>query len=340
MSKMLISAIMAVVCAVLPVSGGAAALRVSARLDSATLNMGRLTALRIDVVQEAGQRVEFPALAGASEKGLLPLCGDSVEMRAQFVSDTTRLGADLLKVSYVFPLQAFVPGVYSLPPLEVKAGNDTASTLPLALKVTGPQVTANDTLSPDAAPVGPYYNNKTEKYTDKIPDALYYYWWVWVIGILAVALGVWGFVLWRRSRAGNPLFKTRKPVLAPYPEAIDALKRLRAMRLCEEGRQKEYYVRLTDILRRYLSRRFGIEASEMTSAEILRAVTADSETKSHRETLDEVLRLADLVKFAKLAPLPDENIRAFTLVLDFVKQTRPQDEPQKNQQQSSNTSAS
>ena len=72
-----------------------------------------------------------------------------------------------------------------------------------------------------------------------------------------------------------------------------------------------------------MQNRFGISALEMTSDEILRAINSVPEAKLVRDNLYQVLKLSDLVKFAKFVPLQNENdlslVNAYILV-DKTKQ--------------------
>jgi hypothetical protein len=87
-----------------------------------------------------------------------------------------------------------------------------------------------------------------------------------------------------------------------------------------------YHSRLTDILREYIENRFKIQAMEQTTDEILfgfRNAAVDEESK-HK--LKQVLSLADLVKFAKEQPLPNENESSLSNVYDFIHGTKREEE--------------
>ena len=66
---------------------------------------------------------------------------------------------------------------------------------------------------------------------------------------------------------------------------------------------------------------------EMTSSQILAALHRNKDTKEVNKYLNEILSMADFVKFAKMRPLPDDNERVMRQALDFVELTRPQPEP-------------
>ena len=106
-----------------------------------------------------------------------------------------------------------------------------------------------------------------------------------------------------------------------------ALSQLRDEKLWQEGREKEYYTHLTDILREYLFGRFGIQAMEMTSSQILSILRSNQETKVLNKQMKEILEMADFVKFAKVKPTPDDNEAAMRNAVAFVEETRPEEIP-------------
>ena len=116
-------------------------------------------------------------------------------------------------------------------------------------------------------------------------------------------------------------------LLPPHEKALMALSQLRDEKLWQGGREKEYYTHLTDILREYLSGRFGIQAMEMTSSQIVEALRSNQETRLLNKQMKEILEMADFVKFAKLKPAPDDNESAMRNAVSFVEETRPQEAP-------------
>ncbi|MDE5633555.1 MAG: hypothetical protein K2I51_02675, partial [Muribaculaceae bacterium] len=52
-----------------------------------------------------------------------------------------------------------------------------------------------------------------------------------------------------------------------------------------------------------------------------------------------ILQIADFVKFAKVRPLPDANVRAFNEALQFVEETRPAPEAEADSESTKATPA-
>ncbi len=104
---------------------------------------------------------------------------------------------------------------------------------------------------------------------------------------------------------------------------MQRLETLRTENLCDKGQEKEYYTRLTDILRSYLDTRFGINAMEMTSSQIVKSLRNNEETRMPEKYMSRVLEIADFVKFAKARPLPEDNAASFRSAPQFVEDTKP-----------------
>ena len=73
-----------------------------------------------------------------------------------------------------------------------------------------------------------------------------------------------------------------------------------------------------------------MNAMEMTSAEILDSVCKIDDVVPAYDKLEQVLKLADYVKFAKFRPLPDENDLSLMNAYFFVNQTKPVELPKNN----------
>lgn len=112
------------------------------------------------------------------------------------------------------------------------------------------------------------------------------------------------------------------PAVPPHERAIQDLETLHNQKLWQSGKVKSYYTRLTDIVRTYLEGRYGIRALEQTTDEIMRELrTADLADRSRNELRD-LLRTADLVKFAKHQPAAEENEVFYYTAYYFVENTK------------------
>lgn len=299
---------------------GAAPASVKASIDSVQMLMGRMSTLRLQVVQDENARGHFPALAGG-EAGLVALCGDSVELRTSVARDTTRLGSGRIQVDWAVPVQAFDSGVYEIPGLDFVTGRDTVRSNGVVLKVVPVTAKPDDPiagLAPTAEPAG-------KSFWDFLPDWVVEYWWIVLIFLLAALIAVEEVL--RRKKIIKPL-APKVHRIDPNTEAVQRLEELKARKLWESGREKEYFTILTDILRNYLDRRFGINAMEMTSRQIMQTLASDKTLREKRAPMRQILDMADFVKFAKVRPLPDDNVAAWNNALAFVNSTAPEPDPE------------
>jgi len=146
----------------------------------------------------------------------------------------------------------------------------------------------------------------------------------WILGGLAIALliaaGIW-FYLKRR----NPLkaFIKEKPKEPAHVIALRELEHIKQEKLWQKGEVKTFHSHLTDVLRDYIEDRYGIPAPEQITSEILQSLqSVELPDDKVLWKIQQVLEQADLVKFAKMEPLPDENDLALKNAYLFVNQTK------------------
>lgn len=121
-----------------------------------------------------------------------------------------------------------------------------------------------------------------------------------------------------------------KPTETPHQRASRMLAELEQKELWQQDHIKQYYVELTDILRYYIEGRFGISVLELTTDELLDKMRTHKELTNYRDIIGSALRIADMAKFAKAQPLPEEHIDAFNKISQFVTITEPREEPKQN----------
>ena len=297
------------VAALLWLGGVAGNVTIKAKLDSARLLMGRTTALHLEIVQDRGTR---GALALEKSDTLTSM----VEIADKPKADTTALDNNREQISRDLILQAFDSGLYVLPPIAYIVGHDTVQSDPLSLKVIPvPVDTTQDII--DIKPV----EGVPFRLLDWVPDWMADYWWAWLLGLLLIAGALFYYFKWYRH-GRNPL-RPEKKRLPPYEEAMLNLEALKQRQLWQNGQEKEYFTGLTDILRVYIDRRFGINAVEMTSTQIVATLKERGETRAVNEQLTMILEMADIVKFAAVRPLADDNELAYQRAVNFVEETKP-----------------
>jgi hypothetical protein len=144
-------------------------------------------------------------------------------------------------------------------------------------------------------------------------------WWLWGLGVLGIAALPAGWLVLRGRRA-KELVRIFRPA---HELAYARLRTLVAEELVEAGRIKEFYDRISGILRHYIEDRFDLRAPERTTEEFLAELRfADALSPSHKNMLAEFLTHCDLVKFAKHEPTTEQVQQTFDLVKDFIEKTR------------------
>lgn len=276
-----------------------------ARLDSATLLMGKTTALHLEITQDKGARGFFPGEQADTLSAM-------VEIADRPAADTTDLGNNRIQINRDLIIQSFDSGMWIIKPIPYVVNGDTAYCNQLTLKVLPVDVSKMKDIH-DIKPVEDVPFNLL----DWLPD----YWWAWLLGLLLIAGGIWAYRKYYKKGI-NPL-RPGKKRLPPYEEAMINLQNLKAAQLWQQGKEKEYFTGLTDILRVYIDRRFHINAVEMTSSQIIETLKRNDETRAVNEQLEMILEVADIVKFANARPLADDNEVAYRRAVNFVEETRP-----------------
>lgn len=127
------------------------------------------------------------------------------------------------------------------------------------------------------------------------------------------------------------LLRKRKPAAPEIPrpeESIDQralrlLDELDAKQLWQQDKPKQYYTELSEIVRHYIEVRFTTNAMELTTDELLRTAKKHREMTFFISSLRPLLHAADLAKFAKANPLPQEHIEALELARNFIRVSKP-----------------
>ena len=299
-----------VVCLLAGFTAGAQQTLIDVKVDTADILVGEQTTLHVTVTTDPNRRI------------IIPLPSDTLMTGVEVisVSDADSTVADgRLVIRRDILVTSFDSSLYLLPPFIAIDGADTIASNQVALKVSTVPV---DVDNPEK-----FYDIK-DVWQPPFVLADYY---PWIFGVLTALfiICVIGYLVqrYRRHRSEAPV-KPAEPELPPYETAIRELDSIKDQKLWQQGLNKEYYTQVTDTLRRYISRRYGVNAMEKTSEEILAIIERETDERTVYDTLRQVLRLSDYVKFAKLHPLPDENDESMRNAYLFVNQTKRTEAPQ------------
>lgn len=279
---------------------------ISTTLDSTQLSLGDQTKMVIEATCDNNEYVNYPHFGKQLTEG--------VEIVRQSEVDST---IDKLGKHYKqeLVLTSFEDSLFFIDPLPFISGGDTAYSDPLTLNFIQPFVLDSTNTIFDIRDI------------EKAPI----WWWGyirWILGILLL-IGIGVLVWWLLGKIGRYdgtfIAPIRKEPERPAEEvALEQLDRIREEKIWTQGHTKQYHTELTDVLRTYIAGRFGVASTEKTSDETLLALKPIlSDQRELHASLSKVLRLADLVKFAKWQTTPDENEQALTIAYEFVNETKP-----------------
>ncbi|MCF8247658.1 MAG: RDD family protein [Saprospiraceae bacterium] len=273
-------------------------------VDSTHMLVGDQMRLRIEL--SAQKDAELQPL------NLKVISADSVfEVLAESKWDTLGTSGDQLRLQKNLLFIAWDSGYHRMPaiPVAYKLGGrmDTFFTRDIPIQISLPQV---DTTLADIKPI------LTEPV--KLQDYIWY-----ILGVLALVLAVVLVLVLRKRKKILPPPSEPVVQLLPHELALQQLDSLAQQQMWQNGQVKGYHSALTYIVREYLENRYGIQALEQTTDEILEQLHQRDFDLSLSQKLGDVLQTADLVKFAKAEPGAEFHVRAMEVARGFVIETKP-----------------
>lgn len=302
--------------------GTAQQVQVSASTDTTSMRIGeqiRLT-LRVDYRIDKGEvNVGFPVLTDSVATGIEIVRKDSLVKSLPNKSDQF-----LFRQQQQFVLTIFEEGSYTIPAFAFLVNDELYETTPIAIEVA---TVAVDTTQP-IKPIKEIYEIVGENLSEEEEEANsgFMAWlknnWIWLLIILAILIAA--FIVIRHYMKKPPQQEevVVPPTVAPDILALQQLRELKEKSLWQTGRIKEYHVELTDILRTYLESRFQIPAHEQTTEEIMSMLRFAPVDEQSKMVLNQVLRLSDMVKFAREKPVGMENEQSYNSAQAFIEATR------------------
>ncbi len=238
---------------------------------------------------------------------------DSIEVVSPFKADTVGVngkknGPKSYDIDVSMVITSFDEGTYTLLPLSMvrASGVDRVDTL-----VFEPKTLDIRTMPVDTATYQVHDIKGQIRYPLKALEILPY---VGVVLLLAVIIFlIWKFVVSKRRKGDGQAHKD-----PPYLVALRKLEHYRGSKYWAPEKQKAYYSGITDALREYIDARYGIDAMEMTTAEIFRDLKSSGVPADLYEEMKTLFETADFVKFAKASASDEENAAALPVAVRFV----------------------
>lgn len=284
------------------------ALAVIARVGRDEITVADRVELTLTAISAEDQQVRFPEFQDGS-------LGEFRVVRSRNTAPKL-LDDGRLQTQRIYELEPFLPGEYSIPPMAVvfrgssddEPGEQTIETDSMAVKVRS--VLSPSEEEPDII--------ETSGPVD-LPGVDPWVYWLAAGSVLLAALA--GFLFWRKRRA-KARFDEAPPL--PHEVAYRELDKLLAEDLIRKGQAKLFYLRVSNILRRYIEERFGLRAPERTTEEFLVDLRGSDELeRRHQDLLKTFLEHCDLVKFAGHRPSDEEIERTVHTCKQFIVETEP-----------------
>lgn len=231
----------------------------------------------------------------------------------------TIIDGNNITLSRTYTVSAYDSGEYHAGPVHVLYKNSTGGTDTL---FSNQEMVTVNTLDVDTSkPI------KAIKAPLEVPYKWQEFTYYIIGGVGLIIALIIGYLLWRRYRKNKPAMEERpRPKEPAHVWARKELKKLEEERLWQKDNVKQYYSRLTDILRFYLEYRYNWQAIESTTEEITAELPQYEINDIGKNLMLDTLRAADLVKFAKMMPAPDSNTKAMDNVKQFVEMTAQAEE--------------
>jgi hypothetical protein len=177
--------------------------------------------------------------------------------------------------------------------------------------------------------VNPVQLFKDKKLKEIRPPKRPFDWALMLCILLAITALVCLLIWWiRKIRKDAKLLDASQDKRPAHIIALSQLDILIDSGLWEQKQYKLFYITLTDILRTYLQRAFGLDVSADTSAELLRRIKTQPQLAKFTQDLRAFLASGDLVKFAKAEPSENTRNQDITCLRQFITQTAPKPEPE------------
>lgn len=292
-------------------------MRVSAVLDTSKIRIGEQVKLDLYFLYNPNQ---------SSFKIQWPSFGDTITEKIEIIStsaiDTTmpsKNDPNLLQQHQQLIISAYDSGYFAIPPFKFIVNGDTANpryTEALLLEVhTVPTDSSAAKIKDIKAPFNEPFNWMWYKN--------YFY---WGIAALVFVIGLFLIIRYYNKRNAVKLLEPEKPKIPAHITALASLERIRETQVWKDNKIKEYYSEIADTVRLYIEERYGVNALESTSDELLSIMRSQVVDPVSKEKLKQILILSDFVKFAKMIPLEQEHNLTLQSAFDFVNGTKREEE--------------
>lgn len=296
----------------LAATANAQRIKATASIDSTNILLGDQVKLFLEIDHPKSVEVIFPNVPDTLVQ--------YIEVLGRSEIDTFGLDDETYqKQIQSFLITSFDSGSYRIPPFWFKIVlNDRLDSIPtngVTLNVYSMEI---DTTRGPTDIKYPYDAPVTLK--EVIP---------YILGaILILAILFFIFYAIKRRKNNQPIFVLpKKPKEPAHIIALRELDRIKKEKIWQQGKTKQYYSEVTEALRKYIEERFEIPAMEQTSDETIESFRKQKGLLKDKTftNLSHMMKLADLVKFAKYQTSPDDDNMTLVNAYFFINDTKPEE---------------
>ncbi len=281
---------------------------VSAKIDTTNIRIGEQFHINLNATAPVGTKLFFPVLPDTIKK---------LEIVQRSKIDTTK-SADgkTTTLHQQFTVTSFDSGFYVIEPIPVyfrqagKQDSDSVSTEAQLITVRTIAVDTTLAIKEIKAPMDVPFTFR---------EALPY-----IIGVIvAILLTIIIIREFKKRKKKVVDVKVKIPSRPAHEIALEELKKTEEEKLWQQGHFKKYHSSVSDIIRQYIEHRFSVNALEYTTDETLEHLRGNIINEEAKGKLKNILQLADMVKFAKLQPISNENEQSIKDAYGFILLTKP-----------------
>jgi preprotein translocase subunit SecG len=221
------------------------------------------------------------------------------------------------KIIRSYVLEPFLAGEYKIPPIKMifgKTGQGNNKKIEIETEELTISVTS---LLPDTQMELKPHDIKPPV---EIPRSIVFWAWIAAIIVVLLIIIIFCFVLLRRRRKNQ---NSKEISLSAHEIALSELEDLAIPMKMEKKEVKLFYQKISDILRKYIENRFGVNAPEQTTEEFLMGMNSRNVVMPvHKPLLRKFLVQCDLVKFAEHSPIREDINETFEKCKHFIIQTK------------------
>ncbi|OGF44243.1 MAG: hypothetical protein A2452_05550 [Candidatus Firestonebacteria bacterium RIFOXYC2_FULL_39_67] len=174
-------------------------------------------------------------------------------------------------------------------------------------------------------PVKSNPNDKDDIRDVKKPLTIPHSFWFWLFTVILPLIAIAAFFLVKYLKSGNvsKIMEKAEPARPPHETAYERLSKLKELKLVEEGKIREHYYILSEIIRGYLEARYELPVVERTTSEAYKEMLDSGKIKRKEVTIvKDFLEECDLVKFAKVIPESTKIEEDYGMGISIVDMTK------------------